>query len=223
MAKFGMGGGGGMSGAGTGFLGAPGSQARYDMTMQMLQSAMSSAGNSNNPYAAFLTPIVGSMIGARAEKAHQDARSAEVSKMTETVLGGQLDDKSRGYLEVMNNEDAPQYLQDIAESMFKGSMTTGSPAGGGSSGGGGRQPAAPATSGKSGAANRRLVGEQWIDGVLHGRDLSGTWFPYKTEDGRLVTSKNGNPVPSPAQPAIPDDPLGLKATPPATEDPLGIR
>lgn len=82
------------------------------------------------------------------------------------------------------------------------------------SGGGSPRRASGGLSGSS-ATSERLVGEYFIDGVMHGRTRDGRMVPYATEDGRPVTSSatskttgSAGPAPQamsdgPAQPAAP--------------------
>lgn len=199
-------------GARQGFLGPMSSQ-RYDMAMDLLKSAMAGAAGSTNPTLALLTPILGAVTGARLADKRDKALTSEQGRMTEALLGQPLNDQARQALDVLNNPDAPAYLKDIARTMFK---TNAVPVGGvikpARNSGGTAKPAS------GGAGVGRLVGEQWINGVLHGRDRNGTWHPYKTADGQLVSRTTPNAPPSatvvpplpapPSDPVLPSDPVG---------------
>lgn len=186
------------------FLGPKGSEARYDMAMQLLASAMSSAQGANSPLLSFIAPIATSVIGARATKVRDDARASEVSAMTESILGPNgLNAEAQNALEILNNPDAPDYLKAMAKSRFDAAT----------------KPAASAaprrrSGGGGGAKTPRLYGEYEIGGVLHGRTSDGRMVPYLDAEGKPVTAKGGANVAAPN----PTDPLGLKST-----DPLGIR
>lgn len=193
-------------------LGPQGSDTRYEMAMQMLQAAISSASGSNNPLLAFLAPIIGSVTGAKVQQQRDGYISAEQDAMTQSLLGGNLNPQAQQALEVLNNPNAPDHLKSIAATMFKQNAV---PVG---------QLAAPARRNRSGGAGRssggggasgpgRLVGEYVIDGVIHGRDRNGNLHPYKTPDGRLAgTGPVDRPVTSPAaatpaMPSLPPDPV----------------
>jgi hypothetical protein len=92
---------------------------RYDMAMQMLQSAMSGAAGSNSPALAFLTPIIGGLTGAKLQDKRDAAMSEQQRAMTEGLLGGNLSPQAQQALEVLNNPNAPDYLKSIAATMFK--------------------------------------------------------------------------------------------------------
>lgn len=195
---------------GGGFFGPRGSQQRYDMTMQMISQAMNSAQGTNSPVLAFLAPLASAAIGARATKLREDEKARNVSAMTESILGPNgMSPRAKSALDVMNNPDAPDYLESIAESMFKAEMK---PQQASSGGGGGKQ---------------RIFGEYEIDGYLYGRDATGQMVPYTDAAGNKVAGKGGTPA-SPASPAAaPAAPLVHPVLPvdPKTpdNDPLGIR
>lgn len=208
---------------GGGFFGPRGSQQRYDLTMQMISQAMNSAQGTNSPVLAFLAPLASAAIGARATKLREDEKAKNVSAMTESILGPNgMSPRAKSALEVMNNPDAPDYLESIAESMFKAEMKPQQASSGG--GGGGKRRTTPA------AAKKRIYGEYTIDGYLYGRDATGQMVPYTDAAGNKVAGKGGAPA-SPASPAAapaaplvpPPDPV-LPADPTTPDnDPLGIR
>lgn len=192
--------GGGMGG----FLGPKGSEARYDMAMQLLASAMGSAQGSGSPLLSFIAPIATSVIGARATKVRDDARASEVSAMTESILGPNgMNAEAQEALAIMNNPDAPDFLKSMAKSRFDAATKPTSAA----------APRKRSSGGGGGSA--RLYGEYDIGGVLHGRTSDGRMVPYIGPDGKPLTKGASSPA-APAQ--DPADPLNLKAT-----DPLGIR
>lgn len=200
------------------FLGPQGSDDRTDMALQFLKAAMSSAPDSGSGALQFLAPILSGVIGARATKLNDDKKAAEVTGMTESLLGPNgMTPQAKRALEIMNNENAPDYLRALAKKQFESATVPidSAPArrrsGGGSGGGTG---AAPATGGGS---STRVYGAPFdINGVLHQRDAYGNAVPMKGPDGK--------PVPAPgkggASAAAPvDDPLGYR-TNPTEENPL---
>lgn len=198
------------SGAGDGgFFGPKGSEARYDMVMQLLSSAMSSAQGSNSPLLAFLAPLATSAIGARATKIHDDARASEVSQMTEGFLGPNgMNTEAQRALEVLNNPNAPDYLKSIAKTRFDAAMKPASAPH--------RSGGRAASTGGGTARSGRLMGEYDIGGILHGRTADGRMVPYMGPDGQPVRSGTGNSTGTPS--GTNDDPLNLRPS-----DPLEIR
>ncbi|WP_333816892.1 hypothetical protein, partial [Tabrizicola sp.] len=197
MAKFGFGAGQGAStgattgqGAG-GFFGAPGSQQRYDMTMQMVQNAMAQSQGANSPLLAFLAPMAGAAIGARATKQYEDARAAEATSQTEALLGPIASSpKTRAALDVLNDPDAPDYLKSIAATMVKGAAPKAS-----SGRSRGSRRSTPA------AAKTRIYGEYEVDGLLYGRDAYGQLVPLRDANGNPIPAKGKKAAaPAPAAP-----------------------
>ena len=206
---------------GGGFLGPKGSKERYDMAMEFLKMAMSAAPNSNSPVLQALAPIAGALVGGRMEKVRSDAKAAEITDMTEALLGpAGLNPAARKAMGIMNNEDAPDYLKAIAKKQFEAALAPAAPAGGRprSSRGKGR------SSGGSGTSRQRLYGTYEIDGILHGRTADGRMVPYTDPNGNPVTSKGsiGAP-PGPPNPPLPTDPVMPKDPGTPDNDPLGIR
>lgn len=191
-----------------GYLGPQGSERRADMAMEFLKAAMSSAGQSGSPILQLLTPLVGGVIGARTEKLREDRRAADANAMTESILGPNgLSPAAKRAAEVMNNENAPEYLRAIAKKQFDAAMAgQGAPAparaggGGGGSGGAGRPP-------------RLTYIARDPDGVVRG---------YNPATGKREVVPNADaPAAAPA-PGAPDpaDPLGLRT--PTQADPLDM-
>jgi hypothetical protein len=172
-------------GAMSGFLGPKGSEARYDMAMQLLASAMSSAQGSNSPLLSFLAPIATSVIGARAEKVRDDARASEVSAMTESILGPNgLNTEARKALEIMNNPDAPDYLKSMARSRFDAATKPASAPARRRSGGGGASTARP-----------RLYGEIVEKNGIPGKyDGTGKWWPLVGPDDQPEQAATAAPT-----------------------------
>lgn len=199
------------------YLGPQGSDTRTDMALEMLKAAMASAPGSGSPILQLLAPLAGSMIGARAEKQRGDAKAAEVSAMTETVLGPNgMSPAAKRYLDVMNNENAPDYLRAIAKKQFEASIVpidsaTPRPSSGRSSGGGAT--AGTGTGTGAGGKPTRVYGAPFeINGVMYQRDGYGNAVPMRGPDGGPVPGKGGGAtVPGGAAPA--DDPLGLRNPP----------
>lgn len=198
-----------------GFLGPRGSEQRHDMVMQFLQMAMQAAPNSGSPLLAALAPIAGGFIGARAEKIREDAKAADVARMTDAMLGPNgLSPEAREALEILENENAPAYLKTLAQRQFDAAMAPVMSAGGGGrrSSGGGKSGGGKRPSGSS-AGTQRLFGEYNIGGVLHGRTKDGRMVPYTGPDGQPVAAGGpaspapAAPAPAPAMPAPPPDPV----------------
>lgn len=191
---------------------------RTDMALEMLKAAMASAPGSNSPILQFLTPIAGSMVGARAEKLRGDARAAEVSAMTESVLGPNgMSPAAKRALDVMNNENAPDYLRAIAKKQFETAMVPidSAPTRRSSGGGGGT---GTGTGVGPGGKPTRVYGAPFeINGIMYQRDGYGNAVPMRGPDGQPVPGKGGGAAVPPGAPS-PDDPLGLRT--PALDDPL---
>lgn len=202
------------------YLGPQGSETRADMAMEFLKAAMAAAPGSGSPALQFLTPLLGGMIGARTEKLREDRKAAEVSAMTDSILGPNgMSPAAKRALDVMNNENAPDYLRAIAKKQFDAAMSqTGGAAPRRSSGGGSGGGAAP--SGGKPAARPRVYGAPFeINGQLYQRDGFGNAVPMVGPDGQPVPAKgSGGAVPGGGASA--DDPLGLRT--PTQDNPLEL-
>lgn len=178
MAKFGLGSGSASAPAATpSFFPEAGSQQRYDMIMQLLQSGMQSASQSGSPIASFLAPIAGAAIGGRATKQHNDARQDRYDEMTAAILGQHANNpEAQKYIAVMNDDSAPAYLRSIAKHRLDRLL--------GVKGGRG-------TGGGTGRGNVRLTGSYTINGILHGRDNRGNMVPYLGSDGNPIRAVEG--------------------------------
>lgn len=193
---------------------------RTDMALEMLKAAMAAAPGSGSPILQLLAPLAGSMIGARAEKLRGDARAAEVSAMTETVLGPNgMSPQAQRYLDVMNNENAPDYLRAIAKKQFEATMIpVDSAAPRRSRGSGGGTSAAPG--GGKPASRPRVYGAPFeINGVMYQRDGYGNAVAMVGPDGQPVPAKGGGAAVPGGGPAA-DDPLGLRTAP--LDNPLDL-
>ena len=192
-------------------FGPQGSEGRYEAAMQLLQAAMSGAAGSNSPALAFLTPLIGSAIGARATKLNEDYTASEASSMTEGLLGGPLSAEAQQAMDVLNNPNAPDYLKQIASSMFKDSVKFGgvAPRPSGRSGSGGKPRA-------SGGGSPR---PQKLTYIM--RDLDGITRGYNAATGKREVIQNADApeplaaaaappaaAPMPADPTLPQDPMG---------------
>lgn len=198
------------------YLGPRGSDLRTDMALEMLKAAMASAQGTNSPVLQFLTPVIGSMMGARAERLRSDARAAEVSAMTESVLGPNgMSPAAKRALDVMNNENAPDYLRAIAKKQFDAAMVPIDSAPVRRGGSGGAAPPADKP-----APRPRVYGSPFeLNGILHQRDAYGNAVPMLGPDGQPVPAKR-SPAAVPPGAASPDDPLGLRT--PAPDNPLEL-
>lgn len=182
-------------------LGPQGSDARYEMAMQLLQSAMSSAAGSNSPAMAFLTPILGSVIGARVEKLRGEYLDETQGGMAEAMLGRPLSVEAQQALDVMNDPNAPDYLKDIARTMFKDSAV---PVG---------QMAKPARRSSGGGAAKRPARLTYIT-----KDADGVYRGYNPATGKREVVPNADAAPSGGSTFAPDAPL--PSTPPLPPDPV---
>ena len=186
-----------------GFFGPKGSQARYDMAMELLSQAMSSAQGSSSPLLSFLAPMATAAIGARATKLHDDNRAGEVTAMTESVLGTNgLNPAAKAALDVLNNPDAPDYLKSIAKSRFDAATK---PASAGRARSGGGRPSS------GGTRRPRLYGAVVeFNGVKGKYDGTGKWWPLVGPDGQ--TEAATDPAAAAAAPADPGAPASAELT-----------
>lgn len=189
-----------------GYLGPQGSERRADMAMEFLKAAMSSAGQSGSPVLQLLTPLVGGVIGARTEKLRDDRRAADANAMTESILGPNgLSPAAKRAAEVMNNENAPEYLRAIAKKQFDAAMAgqgAPAPARAGGGGGGGAAPA-------GGKPVKHTYVQRGADGIIRG---------YNPVTRQMEVIPNAD-APAPGAPD-PADPLGLRT--PTQADPLDM-
>lgn len=184
-------------------FGPQGSDARYEMAMQMLQSAMSGAAGSNSPALAFLAPIIGSVTSAKLAGQREQYVGSEAQKMTEGLLGGQLNPQAQQALDVLNNPNAPDYLKQIASTMFKQNAVPfgqTAPSGKRSSGGSRRS--------SGGGASSRPQKLTYIS-----RDPDGVVRGYNAATGKREVVENADAAPAAAQPVAP-------ALPPPPTDPV---
>lgn len=183
------------SGPKQGFLagqfGPQGSSTRYEMAMELVKAAMSGAAGSNSPALAFLAPIIGSAVGAKASKLRDDAVASEQDAMTEALLGGNLNPQAQQALEVLNNPNAPDYLKQIAATMFKKNAV---PVG---------QMAAPArrSSGGSRRSSGGGGGAKPTRLTYISRDPDGVVRGYNAATGKREPIGNSDAAPAAAQPA----------------------
>lgn len=218
------------------FFPEKGSQEQYDLVMQLVQAGMANAQASGSPIANLLAPLAGAIISGRATRNRQDAAAGRSGQMANAVLGkASSDPKVQGYLSVLNDPNAPDYLKQMAKAKLDAATKPGLP------------PRTARTSPKrssgttpSKASKTRLYGEYDIGGILHGRDPYGNMVPYVSPSGEPVPfpgSKNKpavtpavTPLPSvqptpvlptaPVLPVLPAgaeeiDPLGILSIPPA--------
>ncbi len=234
-----------------GFFPEQGSQAQYDMIMQLVQAGMSNAQASGSPLANLLAPIAGAAIGGRATRKREDAQAEQQSGMTSSVLGQAANNPEvQGYLEVLNNPDAPAYLKSIAQTKLDAIINPQPVAAPRTSRTSPRRTStrpsssSPTANPTSGQRTTRLYGNYEINGVMHGRDSYGNMVPYVGPDGQPVrssTTPDATVTPpastsvvdeltsltAPAQPVAPSPlPPAAAVTPaqPALDasDPLGI-
>lgn len=191
-----------------GFFPEQGSEAQYDMIMQLVQAGMSNAQASGSPLANLLAPIAGAAIGGRATRKREDAQAEQQSGMTSSVLGDAANNPDvQGYLEVLNNPDAPAYLKSIAQTKLDAIINPRPAAAPRTSRSSPRRSSprssSPSATPVSGQRTTRLYGNYEIGGVMHGRDNYGNMVPYVGPDGQPVRSSTSTPTStsSPAGPA----------------------
>lgn len=196
------------------FGGNMSSQARYDMTMELLKAGMSSAAQSNSPLAAFLAPMAGAVIGGRALQSREAAEAQEQDALSEALMPGGMSPRAEQLIDMLENENLPKAMRAVANAQLKDELESamtptkggGKPSGGAKRGG----------SGVSGGI--RIYGEYDIDGIIHGRDGNGVMRPYTDPNGKPVKAGQSGGKSTTAA----TDPLGLNSGA-AVEDPLGIR
>lgn len=192
-------------------FGPQGSETRYKMAMDMLQSAMSGAQSSGSPALAFLAPLMGAVVGAKATSLRDQYVQDEQATMTDALFGGPLNAQAQQALSVLSNPNAPDYLKQIAATMFKKNAV---PVG---------QMAAPAkqssgrkSSSRGGSGSTRPQKLTYImrdpDGVIRGYNAAtGKREVVQNADAAPTATPASAPVaPSlpapPADPTIPRDP-----------------
>lgn len=123
---------------GRGMFGGITPQQRFDMTMSLLQGAMSSAQNTGSPVAAFLAPLATAAIGGSAQSRFNDAAAqGRDDLLSAMVPGGQVSPELQHLYDVANSPDAPDLLKQIATAKLKTMLVPPVvPVGGGSGSGG---------------------------------------------------------------------------------------
>jgi len=118
-------------------LPAQGSKERYDMVMQLVNSGLGAASQSNSPLANLLAPLAGAAIGGGATRKYNDATEARNSEMANSLLGSMAGNpQAQAYLTALNDPNTPPHLRAIAQSKLDALMTPPSRGGdGGYSGG----------------------------------------------------------------------------------------
>jgi hypothetical protein len=227
-----------------GFFPEQGSEAQYDMIMQLVQAGMANASASGSPLANLLAPIAGAAIGGRATRKREDTQTKQQSGMTSSVLGEAANNPDvQGYLEVLNNPDAPGYLKSIAQTKLDAIINPRPAAAPRTSRSSPRRSSprssSPSATPVSGQRTTRLYGNYEIGGVMHGRDNYGNMVPYVGPDGQPVRSSTSTPASTSSPAATPSivDELTSLTTPTAptpsapaqpvqpaldASDPLGI-
>lgn len=195
------------------------SQAQLQMALSMLGNAAQSAQGAGSPLLSFLAPMATGFIGNNIQKKLDTAKAQTAAQLSETLLGPQgMSPTAKAAMDVLNNQDAPDYLKSIAQSMLTAATKPARSGGGGSR--------------SSGVASSpRLYGDAFQDG--------DTWYKldsrgkrHAVERGTAATITDGLPVsplaqpgqpapslPTPSMPSLPGDP----SAPQLQNDPLGIR
>lgn len=174
----------------------PMTQDRYDTVMNMLSAAMVGANQSNSPVAAFLAPIVGSMVGMGAGKQRDAYAAQQAADGAQALLGRQLTAAEQQAMTIASDPNAPDYLQTIARNML---------------------PKAPATMGGGGATPRRSSGGGSAPGpasyTYQFTDKNGVRMGYNKRTGQVepvpiaAAEPSGPTAGQPVVPAPPPDPV----------------
>jgi hypothetical protein len=186
-----------------GIFGSQPSMAGYENALEMLKSAMQGAAASNSPALAFLTPIIGSMTGAKINDKMTALQKQQGDQMTQGLLGGGLSDRAQSALDVLQNPDAPAYLKSIASSMFNNETkqtVDGAPKARRSSG-------RSSSSGSSRPARLTYIA----------RDPDGITRGYNAATGKREVVPNAD-APAPAALPVPPDTPSMPADPSTLTD-----
>lgn len=109
----------GQRGSMGGFFPEQGSKERHDLVQQLVMAGMQSA-QQGSPLANLLAPLVGTAVLGRSMKKRGDKSKAEQGAMADQLLGAaQKDPRVKGYMDVLNNPDAPDYMKSIAKSKLE--------------------------------------------------------------------------------------------------------
>jgi hypothetical protein len=199
-----------------GLFGSMSSQQRYDLARSMLEQGMAQASGSTSPLLQFLAPVVGAMGMGRLEAKHGAARDAEIAAMTGKLNGGQpLDPAMQGYADILNNENAPEYLRTLAKERLLETMRPSKAGGGGS--------AAP---GRAPSNTDALLASMFYNAGLETSDGGVAITPAEQARIDAVTrarSRSSSVSYDYGAPSVgsESDPLMISPTP--DNDPLGIR
>lgn len=188
-------------------------QKRYDMAMELLQQGMASATGSGNPLLAFLSPFAGAVIGGNLQGKADAASAASADEMNQTLLGTMAGDpRAQGYLDILNNPDAPDYARSMAGDALKKLMAPPKAAGGGGGSGGGARPRYP---GKAPGNTDALLSTMFYRAMDPDSDGGETVTPG--EQATMTTLKDMRSRSNTASVTYGD------ADAPTDDDPLGIR
>lgn len=203
------------AGGGGGMFPGLSPQKRYDMAMEMLRSGMAAASGTSNPLLAFLAPMAGAVIGGGIQSRADKAAAADSDAMNQTLLGSMASDpRAKGYLDILNNPDAPDYAKSIAKDALAKIMAP--PAAPGGSGGAARRSGRPPANTDALLASMLYkAGDPDSDG---GEDIT------PAEQARIDVVTNARKRTSSASVtygSTASDPLGLEGGG-SEDDPLGI-
>lgn len=204
------------------------SPAQLQMALSMLGNVAQGAQGSGSPLLSFLAPLATGYLAPKIQGKIDTAKAQKAAQLSEGLLGPQsTSPTAQAAMDVLNSQDAPDYLKTIAQTMLKSAVKGGGGTGGRHSGGG------------SSKAGGRVYGAQWVlnpqSGAMEywGHDGAGNPKPMlnpqgqvwsKPAQGSVLGSAPAGPSAPPApqlppQPALPADP----ASPLLPDDPLGIR
>lgn len=120
-----------------GILPERGSQLQYDMVNSLVQSAMASAGRSNSPLLAALTPLIGGALMSRTTGLRDAARQHAEGSALEGMYGKLTPEQQRLY-QASNDETLPDFMRADARRRLQAALgiSSGTGTGTGSSGSG---------------------------------------------------------------------------------------
>lgn len=178
----------------------PMTQDRYDAVMSMLAASMAGANQSGNPLAAFVAPLLGSVVGMGAKNRLDAAQANAASEGALALLGRALSPAEEQAVRIASDPNAPDYLQSIAKNMLPKAPAT--------MGGGGATPRRAASGGSSARPAKLTYIARDPDGVIRGYNAAtGKREPVQNADAP-ASPANGQPVvpAPPPDPVLPRDP-----------------
>lgn len=109
-----------------GVLPGRGSQKQLDLVSQLVQSGLSSARESQNPWVNLLAPMAGAAVMSRTQGLYdtaQDQKKAEMRQKLQGLFGN--DPRTLAILDVLGTDGAPDYAKSIASKLLGKSVGIG--------------------------------------------------------------------------------------------------